>query len=142
MSQKQGALKVIKARLLLVVQISMVLLLTPSVLAQNLEYTIAPFGYWSALACSADGHALAAYDYYLSGRIYTSTNSGAIWTAANPFRPGSKPFANYLALTPDASTLIVIVGFAYSSHDLGVTWKTNSLPHQNVNSVAISYDGS
>lgn len=101
--------------------------------APDLQYTIAPYGYWQAMACSSDGSIVVAseLDNHL---IYVSTDSGAT------FRPSTKLPAVGLVCTPDASTIVAIAGMAYSSHDLGVTWKTNSLPGK-AESVVISADG-
>ena len=101
--------------------------------AQDLQYTIAPYGYWQAIACSSDGSIVVASETD-SHLIYVSTNSGAT------FWPSSKLPAFALVCTPDAGTIVALAGVAYSSHDLGVTWKTNSLPGS-VGSFAISADG-
>ena len=104
------------------------LLLASTAFGQDLEYTLTPFAYWSSVVCSGDGRVVAASD--TTGAIYISTNSGALWMPITPLRSGtnSQSFIG-LALTPDASTLVAfIAGASYSSHDLGVTWRTNSLP--------------
>ena len=76
---------------------------------------------WTGITASDDGTKLAAC--ITSGRIYTSTDSGAIWTA----RDSSRNFQD-IAGSADGTKLAASVtsGYIYTSTDSGASWTTNS----------------
>jgi photosystem II stability/assembly factor-like uncharacterized protein len=81
--------------------------------------TNAPSLVWSAIASSADGTKLAAV--INSGLIYTSTNSGLLWTA----QAGSSSLAwSAIASSADGVKLVAAVngGYIYTSTNSGITW--------------------
>jgi hypothetical protein len=79
-----------------------------------------PTGYWTGLACSADGTKLAAF---WSGIIYTSTNSGGVWTSNNVSG------GTVLACSADGRYLFRQNGAQLNiSADWGTTWFTTTLP--------------
>jgi hypothetical protein len=113
-------------------------------LSQDFVFTVAPHAAWRSVVCSGDGTKLAAFGsiYYRTNvqeQLYVSSDSGATWRPANP----QLRCCNSLTLTPDAATLVAVCSgvISYTSHDLGVTWKTNALPGPNVQKIALSDDG-
>lgn len=129
-----------------IISILFVLMICRSMLSQDFVFTAAPHGQWRSVVCSGDGTKLAAFAQQayagplyipLLNQVYVSSDSGATWRPAN----AGPPYAYSLALTPDASTLVVVsFGLSFTSHDLGITWKTNALP-PNVQQIALSDDG-
>ena len=108
------------------------------VFAQNWIGTSAPGKGWVSVACSADGTKLVAVpdgDF-----IYTSTNSGATWTAAI-----TAPNANWQAVasSTNGSKLVAVVysGLIYTSTNSGATWTAATAPSTNWQAVASSADG-
>ncbi len=105
---------------------------------------------WSAAASSADGSKLVAADYGLrarryggthdsnGGMIYTSTDSGATWTAEY-----TNKFWQCVASSADGTRLVAgtFGDGLYTSADSGVTW-TRREQGLNWVSVASSADGS
>ena len=100
---------------------------------------------WLSVASSADGTKLVAAEsnFFDSGSLYISTNSGVTWTARESGRQWSS-----VASSADGSKLVaagsgvVQAGLLYTSTDSGVTWTarmTDSLRYWN--SVASSADG-
>jgi len=118
--------------------IGLVLLLTCSIKAESISYTLAPYGTWTAITCSGDGATVVASEWG-SSSIFISTNSGATWVQGPSFGHA----LGFLTMTPDSKTLVGLDtgGSSYSSHDLGITWTTNSLPTETVRQVVISSDG-
>jgi len=113
----------------------------------------APVANWQSVASSADGTRLVAADY-LDGVIYTSTNSGAVWTQATN-APSEHWFS--VALSADGTKLASVADGAlldiggtniYTSPDFGTTWITNNVPagpqgiQRDWSSIASSADGS
>lgn len=111
--------------------------------------TSAPCTNWQAVASSADGTKLAAAvtgvidvngaGYETDGLIYTSTNAGAIWTAATAPALGWTSIAS----SADGGKLIAasyIGSQLYRSTDLGAIWTTNSAP-ENWTCIASSANG-
>jgi hypothetical protein len=92
---------------------------------------------WRALASSADGSKLVAAD--ADGRIYTSTDSGASWTA----RESGNRNWYAMASSADGSKLVAAVSFGriYTSSDSGVNWTARE-SSRNWYEVASSDDGS
>lgn len=93
---------------------------------------------WQTVASSADGSKLVAAVAY--GPIYTSTDSGATWTAQNVtnlgwFSVASSSDGSKLAAAP-------INGQMYTSTDSGITWVAQNSGFHNFISVASSSDGS
>ncbi|MBK8038934.1 MAG: hypothetical protein IPK22_17655 [Verrucomicrobiaceae bacterium] len=72
---------------------------------------------WRAMAASADGTKLAAVAY--GGQIYTSTDSGANWTARESDRSWED-----ITCAADGSKLAAVVfgGQIYTSSNYGVSW--------------------
>jgi DNA-binding beta-propeller fold protein YncE len=113
----------------------------------------APVANWQSVASSADGTRLAAADS-ADRVIYTSTNSGAVWTQATN---APKEFWYSIALSADGTKLAAVatglfsgVGGTniYTSTDFGATWITNAAPkgpsgtiQRNWVSIASSADG-
>jgi photosystem II stability/assembly factor-like uncharacterized protein len=86
---------------------------------------------------------LAAVGYDIHGNgipVYTSSDSGATWTAA------SGPITNWncVACSADGSELVVLEdgGPIYTSTNSGATWTPSDAPSQRWWSVASSADGS
>src|ERR1051326_2772774 len=112
-----------------------------SFLSQDFAFTVAPEAMWRSVVSSGDGTKLAAFaqKVYLQSSIlpdlvYVSSDSGATWSPAKSL----PSYYHSLALTPDATTLVVVSGeFAFTSHDLGITWKTNALPGPYVQQIAL-----
>jgi hypothetical protein len=82
----------------------------------------APVLEWTGMASSSDGSKLIAVaDSNSSGKVYTSTNSGATWT-----RQTAAPAKNWnsVASSADGVKLAAVVngGGIYTSGDSGVTW--------------------
>jgi DNA-binding beta-propeller fold protein YncE len=107
----------------------------------------APVANWQSVASSADGTKLVAADYR-DQVIYTSTNSGAVWTRATN-APKTGWFS--VALSADGTKLAAVAFGStkiYTSTDFGVTWITNNVPAgpQGIqsfwSSIASSADGS
>lgn len=74
---------------------------------------------WQSVASSADGSNLVAV--VNNGQIYTSTDSGVIWTP----RASNRRWLS-VASSSDGSKLVAVVrgGQIYTSTDSGVTWTT------------------
>ena len=108
----------------------------------------APVFNWQSVASSADGTRLVAAAE-LNQVIYTSTNSGAVWTQATN-APKVSWFS--VALSADGTKLAAVAnGNAniYTSPDFGTTWISNNVPvglpqgiQRNWSSIASSADGS
>jgi DNA-binding beta-propeller fold protein YncE len=110
----------------------------------------APVANWQSVASSADGTRLVAADYR-DQVIYTSTNSGAVWTRAT-----NAPKTGWFSVALSADGLkLAAVAFSsasaniYTSPDFGTTWITNNVPagppqgiQRNWSSIASSADGS
>jgi hypothetical protein len=95
---------------------------------------------WGAVASSSDGTKLVAIEngfLGVTGRIYTSSDSGSNWTARAP----SLRWMD-IASSSDGTKLVAVVnpGFIYTSTDSGVTW-TQRESSRNWNGVASSSDG-
>jgi hypothetical protein len=91
--------------------------------------------YWMDTASSADGSKLVAAAY--NGKIYTSADSGATWTARESDRDW------YAVASSAAGTKLaaaVFGGYIYTSADSGVTWTAGNTG-SNWISVASSDDG-
>lgn len=97
--------------------------------------TGASTGNWRGLASSLDGEKIVAAGY--SGRIYTSTNSGATWTQ----RDGVRNW-NDVVSSADGTKLAAVVygGQIYTSTDSGVNWTAQGAS-RNWNGIAGSADG-
>jgi uncharacterized repeat protein (TIGR03803 family) len=108
----------------------------------------APVINWQSVASSADGTRLVAAAE-LNQVIYTSTNSGAVWTHATN-APKVAWFS--VALSADGTKLAAVANGStniYTSPDFGTTWITNNVPvgspqgiQRNWSSIASSADGS
>jgi hypothetical protein len=108
----------------------------------------APVFNWQSVASSADGTRLVAAAE-LNQVIYTSTNSGAVWTQATN-APKVSWFS--VALSADGTKLAAVADGStniFTSPDFGVTWITNNVPagapqgiQRNWSSIASSADGS
>ena len=107
----------------------------------------APFIIWQSVASSADGTRLVAAAEF-NQVIYTSTNSGAVWTHATN-APKVSWFS--VALSADGTKLAAVaIGSTniFTSSDFGTTWITNNVPRGpqgvqvNWSSIASSADGS
>jgi hypothetical protein len=113
-----------------------------------------PMANWQSVASSADGTRLAAADF-ADRVIYTSTNSGAVWTQATN---APKEFWYSIALSADGTKLAAVANGSFSgaggtniyiSTDFGLTWITNAAPktpnttvfQKNWVSIASSADG-
>jgi uncharacterized repeat protein (TIGR03803 family) len=107
----------------------------------------APVINWQSVASSADGTRLVAIAE-LNRVIYTSTNSGAVWTLAT-----NAPKASWfsVALSADGTKLAAVANGSvniFTSPDFGTTWITNNVPAgpQGIqhfwSSIASSADGS
>jgi len=112
--------------------------------------TSAPSTNWQAVTSSADGTKLVAVvagvvnvgngaGFETYGLIYTSTNSGATWTAT----AGTGLGWTSVASSADGSKLIAASYFGelYSSTNSGATWVTNGAPLKNWTCVASSANG-
>jgi sugar lactone lactonase YvrE len=108
----------------------------------------APVINWQSVASSADGTRLVAAAE-LNQVIYTSTNSGAIWTQATN-APKVSWFS--VALSAEGTKLAAVANGSaniFTSPDFGTTWITNNVPvgspqgiQRNWSSIASSADGS
>jgi DNA-binding beta-propeller fold protein YncE len=107
----------------------------------------APVVNWQSVASSADGTRLVAAAT-LNQVIYTSTNSGAVWTQATN-APKVSWFS--VALSADGSKLAAVaIGSTkiYTSTNFGATWIINNVPvgplgiQNDWSSIASSADGS
>jgi uncharacterized repeat protein (TIGR03803 family) len=108
----------------------------------------APVINWQSVASSADGTRLVAAAE-LNQVIYTSTNSGAVWTQVTN-APKVSWFS--VALSTEGTKLAAVAkGSAniFTSPDFGTTWITNNVPvgspqgiQRNWSSIASSADGS
>jgi len=83
-------------------------------------------GYFASVASSADGSKLVAVGSY--GPIYTSSDSGATWNAADFYINGSS-----VASSADGSKLVATAtmpgsGLIYLSTDSGLTWHPSKGP--------------
>jgi uncharacterized repeat protein (TIGR02543 family) len=93
---------------------------------------------WRSVASSADGTKLVAVAGDLFGeKIYTSTDSGATWTARDPARDWYS-----VASSSDGTKLVAVeyLGRIYTSTDSGVTWTARDSARKWY-SVASSSDG-
>jgi hypothetical protein len=104
--------------------------------------TSAPTAQWFSVASSSDGTKLVAVIYqYLSGRIYTSSNSGGTWTLTN----ASTGNWSSVASSSDGTKLVAVKtgGGIYTSSDSGGTWtQASGVPTTYFwSSVASSSDG-
>lgn len=90
---------------------------------------------WNAVASSADGSKLVAV--VGNGQIYTSTDSGANWTAHETSRAWRS-----VASSADGSKLVAVVqgGQIYTSTDSGTNWTAHE-SNRNWGQVASSADG-
>ena len=90
---------------------------------------------WNTIASSADGSKLVAAVY--GGQIYTSTDSGASWTARESHRAWIS-----VASSADGNKLVAVanLGQIYTSTDGGVSWTARDSV-RNWFSVASSADG-
>jgi hypothetical protein len=95
--------------------------------------------YWTCVASSADGTQLVAGVGGNGGPIYTSTNSGDIWTSNSvPMRVWTS-----IASSVNGSRLVAVAyPSIYTSTNSGAIWTSNSAPSANWYSVASSADGS
>ncbi|WP_345738692.1 IPT/TIG domain-containing protein, partial [Prosthecobacter algae] len=94
---------------------------------------------WQSVVSSTDGTKLAAVAN--GGQIYTSTDSGATWTAQNS---GSRAWTS-VASSADGTRLAATVenGGIYTSADSGVTWTLQAgAGTRNWSGIACSEDGS
>jgi hypothetical protein len=108
----------------------------------------APVINWQSVASSADGTRLVAAAE-LNQVIYTSTNSGAVWTQATN-APKVSWFS--VALSAEGTKLAAVANGSaniFTSPDFGTTWITNNVPigspqgiQRNWSSIASSADGS
>lgn len=111
-----------------------------SIFANTWTLTSAPtHEEWQAMASSADGSKLLAVSRQY---VYTSTNSGITWVAANPTPHSS----SWQAAASSADGVILAAGSyggLYISTNSGVTWLLNTNAPQNFWywSVACSSDG-
>ena len=84
------------------------------------------------IACSADATKLilaSSYSqYWPSGQIYLSTNSGAVWNLST--NSPNMPFWEGVASSADGMKLVAIAYQVpiYTSSDGGVTWASNAAP--------------
>jgi DNA-binding beta-propeller fold protein YncE len=107
----------------------------------------APVINWQSVASSADGTRLVAAAE-LNQVIYTSTNSGAVWTQATT-APKLSWFS--VALSADGTKLAAVAAGStniFTSPDFGTTWITNIVPagspqgiQRGWSSIASSTDG-
>ena len=106
--------------------------------AQIWTLTSAPTKTWSSVVSSADGSELVAA--VNSGRIYTSTNSGATWTQTS----AANASWTCVASSADGSELVAVVngGRIYTSTNSGATWTQTSAGNARWTCVASSADGS
>jgi photosystem II stability/assembly factor-like uncharacterized protein len=132
-------MKIIKSMLLA----SAALLMANFVFAQTWTHNGAPFGIWTAIASSADGSKLVAYNFEsgISG-IYTSTNSGTTWTS-NSTGVDNQQWLSSIASSADGTKLAAVdsPGLIYNSTNAGATWVSNSPPMEYWTSIASSADG-
>ncbi len=108
----------------------------------------APVFNWQSVASSADGTRLVAAAEF-NRVIYTSTNSGAVWTQATN-APKVSWFS--VALSADGTKLAAVANGStniFTSPDFGTTWITNNVPagppqgiQRGWSSIASSADGS
>jgi sugar lactone lactonase YvrE len=87
----------------------------------------APVINWQSVASSADGTRLVAAAE-LNALIFTSTNSGAVWTQATN-APKVRWFS--VALSADGTKLAAVATGStniFTSPDFGTTWITNNVP--------------
>jgi len=94
------------------------------------------------IASSSDGTKLVAVENFngqIGGYIYTSTNSGATWTAR---MTDSNRDWQSVASSSDGTKLVAVVelGYIYTSADSGVTWTARE-SSRNWLAVASSSDG-
>lgn len=114
----------------------------PLMRGQNWVQTAAPSNFWYSVACSADGRKLAAVNNNSGGApIWTSTNSGASWTALGTLTVQ----LNFVSSSADGTTLTVLSPSqaVYTSTNSGGSW-TSTLPGNEAqpwSSVATSADG-
>ncbi len=97
-----------------------------------------PSGYWSTVACSANGMTLFAGIGYPSGALYISTNLGTTWTGT------SAPNLPWRAVACSADGLLLVAashGSLYVSTNGGAGWNVPDLPGQTWSSVAVSASG-
>ncbi|MFL6604974.1 MAG: WD40/YVTN/BNR-like repeat-containing protein [Steroidobacteraceae bacterium] len=96
-----------------------------------------PLHHWYSVASSADGTRLVAVAN--GGQVYTSTDSGATWTARGPTNRNWFTVAS----SADGTRLVAaeyFSGFIYTSTDSGVTWTPRGT-ERSWTSVASSADG-
>ncbi len=124
--------------------IFMLSITTRVALAQNWTTANLPKAYWSSVASSADGVKQIAVAGL--GRIYCSTNSGALWTET------TAPFADWTSVCSsfDGTKLCAVADdeFAptypsaiYTSTNGGQEWSQGAAPIETWDSVASSADG-
>lgn len=97
----------------------------------------APFSSWVAVASSADGSKLVAAS---TTAIYTSTNSGIVWTTN---RLPTMTWSG-VASAADGQKLVAVANGAsgiFTSTNGGATWVSNAVPQNVWWSVASSADG-
>ncbi len=97
-------------------------------------YSSAPIVDWVSIASSSTGTTLVASR--LDNGIYTSTNSGASWTAT------ANVFSYSVASSADGTKLVAVGGAIYTSTNSGMSWtqQTNA-PSAGWEAVASSADG-
>ena len=125
--------------------------------AQTWTPTSAPAQGWASIAASADGKKLVAaggdywdvagYGHLQASPIYTSTDSGATWTAT------SAPTTSWISVASSADGIKLVAtagghddvgGAIYTSTNSGVTWTRTSATATNWTnwtSIASSADG-
>src|ERR1051325_10303727 len=111
-------------------------------LAQTWVQTVAPLGYWSSVASSADGSVVLAADGGFGGAggsLYISSDSGATWAPAN----APVVIWTSVASSADGSHLVATAysDQIYTSTDGGVTWNGTTAPSAGWNACAVSADG-
>jgi photosystem II stability/assembly factor-like uncharacterized protein len=111
---------------------------------------------WSAVASSADGTKLAAVDGFdsnvpssLTGEVYTSSNSGTNWTAADTWTAPTLIWAG-VASSADGNHLVIVAqhlvggnqpAVIYTSTNAGASWQLAYAPDIGWPCVATSADG-
>lgn len=116
--------------------------------------TSAPDKFWSNLASSADGARLLALgrDYYrvtngyniytivTTSRIYTSSNSGAIWFSMSGV-PTNASWTSAASSADGFKLAVCSTTSIYTSTNAGGTWTLRTAPNKQWNSIASSADG-
>jgi photosystem II stability/assembly factor-like uncharacterized protein len=143
LSDSRTIMKIIKSMLLAAVAWGGLFTLAVPAFAQTWTHNGAPFGIWTAIASSADGSKLAAYNFeFGNSGIYTSTNSGASWTS-NSTGIDNQQWLPSIASSADGTKLAAVdsPGLIYTSTNAGATWVSNSPPAEYWTSIASSADG-